>query len=329
MGHLDDPLNTFWQLVALTGGSSWQLATPPGVASNGGLVAATGATSVLAGFEPSQDLRFSPLARSADRGSTWDPGTLPAGLARMPDALAESDGGQTLALLRSGAGSVVGNGGDLSTWTPVTNANKLASLPGRRGCRISRLTAVAFDATGAPVVGASCGRGGQVGIFVSTPAGWESVGPGIPGGGGGPTEVIRLVQTATATGALVVADEDGNAQLLALWSDNGLRTWTVSAGRSLAGRTLLSTGVTGGGAFVIASKGPSGTATASEIALSATRWQPLARLPSGTTSVTATPVGGYDALVPQQSTLAVYGLGATGWGRVQSLQVPLQYGSSG
>ena len=56
MGHLDDPLNTFWQLLALTGGPSWALATPPGVASNGGLVAGAGPSSVLAGFEPSQDL---------------------------------------------------------------------------------------------------------------------------------------------------------------------------------------------------------------------------------------------------------------------------------
>ncbi len=203
MGHLDDPLNTFWQLVALTGGSSWQLATPPGVASNGGLVAATGATSVLAGFEPSQDLRFSPLARSADRGSTWDPGTLPAGLARMPDALAESDGGQTLALLRSGAGSVVGNGGDLSTWTPVTNANKLASLPGRRGCQISRAHRRSLRRHRRPRGGCLL-RPGWPGRDLRLHPGRLGVGgTGDPGGGGGPTEVIRLVQTATATGALV------------------------------------------------------------------------------------------------------------------------------
>ena len=39
MGNLHDPLNTFWQLVTLSGaGSRWAVTTPPGVASNGGLV---------------------------------------------------------------------------------------------------------------------------------------------------------------------------------------------------------------------------------------------------------------------------------------------------
>ncbi len=329
MGHLDDPLNTFWQLLALTDGSSWQLATPPGVASNGGLVAATGATSVLAGFEPSQDLRFSPLARSTDQGSTWAPGTLPAGMARVPEALAENGDGHSLALLRTSAGTVLGNDGDLSTWTSVTSANSLASLPGTRGCQLTRLTAVAYDGSGTPLVGGSCGRGGQVGLFAATPTGWESVGPGIPGGGSGPTEVMRLEQTANATGALVVAGEGANARVVALWSSNGLRTWSVSAGLSLAGRALLSTGTTGGGGFVVATEGTDGSRSASGIVASGTEWQSLAPLPKGTTSVTGTPQGGYDALVSQQSTLVVYALAATGWGRILSLNVPIQYGSSG
>ena len=332
MGHLDDPLNTFWELVALSApnaGSPWQLATPPGVASNGGLVAATGATSVLAGFEPTDKLRFSPLARSTDQGSTWSGGILPAGMAAVPDALAERGDGHSLALLRTSAGTVVGTDGDLSTWTPVTSANALASLPGPRGCHLSLLTAVAFDAAGSPLVGASCSRGGQAGIFASTPTGWQQVGPGIPGGGNAPTEVIRLVQTATATGALVVAGEGASARLVALWSANGLHTWTVSAGQSLDGGSLVSTGLTVGGGFVVAIRGTDGSRSASDIAASATEWQSLARLPSGTASVTGTPAGGYDALVPQRSTLVVYALAGAGWERVQSLQVPIQYGSSG
>jgi hypothetical protein len=71
LGHLDDPVNTFWQLFVLTGGSPrWELSTPPGVASNGGLVASVTADTVLAGFEPSQDLLFSPLAQSTDQGAS-------------------------------------------------------------------------------------------------------------------------------------------------------------------------------------------------------------------------------------------------------------------
>ena len=68
--------NNFWQLfVRPTGSGTWRLATPPGVASNGGLVlAGLSAGSVLAGFRPSQDLSYSPLATSTDTGRAWSPG---------------------------------------------------------------------------------------------------------------------------------------------------------------------------------------------------------------------------------------------------------------
>ena len=64
MGHLGDLLNTFWQaFYRPDGGSRWALVTPPGVADNGGLVAhGEGASSLTIGFQPSQNLRISPLA---------------------------------------------------------------------------------------------------------------------------------------------------------------------------------------------------------------------------------------------------------------------------
>ena len=75
--------DNFWQLFvrpAATG--RWRLATPPGVASNGGLVVASpGGRSVVAGFRPSQDLSFSPLATTHDNGTAWTPGLLDAALA--------------------------------------------------------------------------------------------------------------------------------------------------------------------------------------------------------------------------------------------------------
>ena len=87
--------NNFWQLFvrpAATG--KWRLATPPGVASNGGqVVGSPGAGSGVAGFRPSQDLSFSPLATTHDNGTAWTPGLLDAGLADVPDALAAAPGG--------------------------------------------------------------------------------------------------------------------------------------------------------------------------------------------------------------------------------------------
>ena len=82
--------DNFWQLfVRPAGTSKWHLVTPPGVASNGGLViAGLGAGPVVAGFRPSQDLSYSPLATTHDNGTAWTPGLLDAGLADVPDALA-------------------------------------------------------------------------------------------------------------------------------------------------------------------------------------------------------------------------------------------------
>ena len=97
--------NNFWQLfVRPAGATRWSLATPEGVADNGGLVAASGAdgTSLLVGFRPSQELAFSPLATSSDTGKKWTPGLLDADLADVPDAIAVARSGQTLALLGDG-----------------------------------------------------------------------------------------------------------------------------------------------------------------------------------------------------------------------------------
>ena len=68
---------------------TWSLVTPPGVADNGGLD--------RVGFRrrrpwsascPASLLRFSPLAQSANGGSSWVPAFLPGALAPLPDALA-------------------------------------------------------------------------------------------------------------------------------------------------------------------------------------------------------------------------------------------------
>ena len=328
MGHLDDPFNTFWELLALTGGSPWQLATPPGVASNGGLAVAARPGSVLAGFGPFQDLQFSPLADSADQGSSWGTGLLPAGLARVPDALAEGTT-DSLALLRTGGGAVVASTGDLSTWKPVTTALALARVPALSGCHIAALTALTLDGYGVALVGASCTRGTRVGLFAPSSTGWVSVGPGIPGASGGPVKVVRLDQTPAGTAALVTVGTGATARLFGMWSTNGLRTWTVSDGRPLGGGGLLSTGLTPTGGFVIAAGGGEAAPAASVVTPTAAQWQALPPPPSGTTSVTATPAGGFDAMVPAQSTLSVYGLNGQGWSRVQKLSVDIQYGSSG
>ncbi len=327
MGHLDDPLNTFWQLVTLHG-SRWRLATPPGVASNGGLVATATSSSVLAGFGPSQYLQFSPLALTADQGSSWQTGVLPAGLSLVPDALVQG-GGESLALLGTAAGRVVaGTGAGASTWTSVTTASALRRQPGLAYCRLRALTAVSLDADGATLVGASCAQGGRPGLFTPASGGWISAGPGVPGVSSGPTEVVRLDQTAVGTAVLASVGNGATARLYAMWSTDGLGPWTVSAGLPLDGASMLSTGVTAAGGFIVSTRRGSAVPSASVVSPTGSQWKALAPLPPGTMSVTADLTGSYDALVPVRSTLSVYGLGSTGWARIQTLDVDIPYGSS-
>ena len=83
MGKFDDPSNTFYELFTHQAGTTtWALATPPGVADNGGLVVGSSAAgSLTAGFLPSVDLTFSVLAHSIDGALTGVPVTF---LARWP-----------------------------------------------------------------------------------------------------------------------------------------------------------------------------------------------------------------------------------------------------
>ena len=147
--------NDFWQLFVRPAGTGrWRLATPPGVASNGGLVMASlGAGSVVAGFRPSQDLSFSPLATTHDNGTAWTPGLVDAALADVPDALAAAPGGgRLLALLASGQAELSGPSG--TAWTRLATRRALAASAARRPVRAGQPHRGGVQ----PVRGAHAGR---------------------------------------------------------------------------------------------------------------------------------------------------------------------------
>jgi hypothetical protein len=141
MGGSRSQHNNFWQLVTRRAGSArWALATPPGVADNGGLVAAPlGGPALVAGFNPSQDLTFSPLASTRDRGADWTPGLLPAGLAGVPSALAAGPGGKLIALTRRGEAELSAPGG--AGWKRLASLASVAATPAGRSCGLTGLTA--------------------------------------------------------------------------------------------------------------------------------------------------------------------------------------------
>jgi hypothetical protein len=321
--------NNFWQLFvrpAATG--KWRLATPPGVASNGGLVLASpGAGSVVAGFRPSQDLSYSPLATTHDNGTAWTPGLLDAALANVPDALAAAPGGgHLLALLASGQAELSGPGG--TGWTKLATRQTLAASPAGRSCGLGSLTAAAFSPSGVPLLAASCTHPGTAGIFGYASGTWRLAGPTLPATHAHQKiSVLWLTSTAGTTTALLAAGTGSAAHLLAAWSTGGGAHWALSPPLPLHGARLTS-----------ASSGPGGTVAvvltgnhAQAITGPAGAWRPLPALPPGTATLAPGPTGGWDALAVHSTRLTVWQLppGRTAWAATQNISVFIQFGSSG
>ena len=322
--------NNFWQLFvrpAATG--RWRLATPPGVASNGGLVVASpGGRSVVAGFRPSQDLSFSPLATTHDNGTAWTPGLLDAALADVPDALAAAPGGgRLLALLASGGAELSGPGG--AGGAKLATRQTLAASAAGRQCGPAHLTAAAFSPAGAPLLAASCTHPGTAGIFAYTGGAWHLAGPALPATYAHQgISVLRLTTTPGTTTALLAVGTGSGAQLLAAWStgDSGAR-WALSRPLPLKGTKPTSASSGPGGAVAVVLTGNHAQA----ITGPAGAWRPLPALPPGTATLAPGASGGWDALAVHSTRLTVWQLrpGQAAWASTQTISVFIQFGSSG
>ena len=320
--------NNFWQLfVRPAATSTWRLVTPPGVASNGGLVVASpGSGPVVAGFRPSQDLSYSPLATTSDNGAAWTPAILDAGLADVPDALAAAPaGGRLLALLANGNADISAPGA--TSWTTLASQHALAGTQAGTRCQPGSLTAAAFSPSGTPMLAASCARPGTAGIFAYTSGTWHPAGPALPASYARQAiTVLRLTTTAGATTALLAAGTGPAVHLLTARSaDNGAH-WTLSPALPLNGAGLTSASFGTGGTAAITLTGN----RADTLTTAAGPWRPLPPLPPGTATLAQGPAGGWDALAVHGTRLTVWQLapGATGWATTQTINVPIQFGSS-
>jgi hypothetical protein len=327
--------NNFWQLfVRPAGSSSWRLATPPGVASNGGLaLAGLPGRAALAAFLPSQDLAFSPLATTTDNGASWTGGVLDARLAEVPGALAAAPDGQHLLALTA-SGRVEGSGADAASWTTLTSMQSLASSPAGRRCAPDAADAVSFTPSGLPLLAVSCARPGVAGIYSYASGTWRSAAPALPAAlGGQRVQVLRLASTSEGESALLAARSAAGISLVAAWSSGGAQ-WTVSSPARVGAGTVTASGFgpagaaggAGAAAWVLLSSGPAYTITGPGGA-----WRPTPRPPAGTAVLAPGPYGKIDALAAHGSKLTDWQLtGAAGtWRRQQVLTVPIQYGSSG
>jgi hypothetical protein len=298
----------FWQVFARPGTTSdWKLDTPEGVASNGGLVAAAPAQGggLTVAVRPSQDLEFTPLAATTAVGATWTtPAPLQAGIADSPDALAIS-GRELVAVTGHGAVEASTDGG--AAWRTLP-------APAPQSCGAVTVTSVSLAGGTGLLAGGACGPDGTAvllsGSLTASSPGWRAV--SLPASG-------RLLRLAGDQALL-----RNPAGLVALWDKRG-RGWTASAPLPATGAPVASGWLAASGAWVLL---PGGTAAV--ITGPGAPWRTLPRVPARTSVLAAGPGGAIDALAARGAALTVWRLGPSvpRWTRVQSMNVPIQYGSS-
>ena len=320
--------NNFWQLFLRPARSTtWRLVTPPGVASNGGLVmAGLGGSSLIVGFRPSQLLKFTPLATTRDNGSTWSPDVLAVGLANYPDALAAAPGSARLVALLAG-GRIDQAQPGAAAWTPLTSMHALAAAPASRRCSPDTLTAVSFSPSSDPVLGAACTRPGTAGIFSYAAGAWRLAGPVLPAYlASWQVQVLRLTSTTSGEAALLATRSGRSAELLVAWTSDGTH-WTLSSPLNLGALAVRASGFTAaGGAWVLLANGQGYTISGQN-----TAWRRLPQPPAATAALAVGAAGRVDALAARGSSLTDWRLasGSRIWRQSQILDVPVQYGSSG
>jgi hypothetical protein len=328
MGAASGP-NRFWELFwRANENTDWKLVTPPGVADNGGLALGAHGPGLLVGFLPSFNLHFSPLATTTDDGTAWIPQLLPAGLAPTADALAVSSRQVAAALIAAQHGTVLVRPAPAATWKHLTSAQAVAATPAARRCGVDHISAVAFAASGALLVGGSCTHPGQIAIYTDTSGVWRDVAPALPPAlARRRASVLTLTQTDATTFTLL--DLAGSANtLVAAWSNDGGGHWQQTEPLALpAGSRLLAAGSSLNGAtYVLSSARSMSLRVASR---STGTWLTLPTPPTGTAAVT---IGSNEdhALVVHHAVLGEWTLaaGARQWRKIGSRRIPIQYGSS-
>ena len=332
MGGAASGYDNFWELfVRPSGATGWKLATPTGVASNGGLVmTSTGATSLVTGFRPSQDLTFSPLASTTDAGTQWSQSALLSpGLGDRPDALAGSATGQLIALTDTSDVETSTSLG--ANWAKLTTERSLAASAAGRGCGLQALTGAAWTPAGSPLVAGSCREPGIAGIFAYSAGTWRLTGPALPAAlSGAAINVLGVATTGTKTTAILAATTHAGSSVLAAWSADGGTDWQLSPALA-AGRVSspsVSIWADGSAGVVVSAAGVRGGAI---IGWQAANWQPLPTLPAGTATLATGPGGEPEALTVSKGTMTAWQLpaGSSQWSLAQTVRVTIPYGSSG
>ena len=315
----------FWQLLTedqATG--KWLLATPPGVADNAGLAVTRAPDGTMtAGFVPSQLLKFSPLATSTDGGEHWAQALLPAGLVHDPDSLAARPDGRLLAVTTT---AVEESAAGTETWTPLVTLRALAATPDGRSCGLTGLTGAVAAPGGSVLVSGRCRRPGRLGLFSNAGGRWQVAIPALTKMRDvGAVTVLGLVSSAAGVSALVDAGTARGQLLRPAWLAAGATTWSYYQVSAALVGTVTSVSGSASGSWVVTLDGRHGVAmdTAAgprnEIAPT---WADTFRAPGPDATIVPSASGGFSALVPGVSSIAVWQRAANGhWQRTQTIDV--------
>jgi len=283
------------------------------------------------GIRPINRLDYSPLIVTSDARS-WLPAGPIGALADEPDALTIAAGGEAMALVSDGRVTrVLASPGGLASWREIATENELTTSQAGRACGLVSFTAVGY-AAGQGLIGASCRRDGEVGIFAARQGAWRLVGPRLPQSpGSSSAEVLGLQATTRGLCALVgVTDRRSTEVVAACTSGNELK-WRVSPALSLAGpQHVVSFGPAGNlGLYALIS----GSAHRDILAVLGEQdmsWRTLVSPPARTVVVVFGRTGRVDALAVDDTSFTDWLLaGGTAWRKVQELHVAIQFGSSG
>jgi len=335
MGHLNQPLNTFWQLLYRPAASNqWSnQVKATATATNGGLLLAAGGQTLAVGVRPSLLLRFSPLIATTNAGGTWADGLLDEGLAAHPSALAIDPAGTALAVGNGPSrGSVLDSAGSLSRWRTLVSVAALGATKMGRACRPHVITAVGFVGTD-PGVGLGCSRPGSVGLALQRGGRWTPAALMLPASvAHGTVSVLGIdpeaVETAVVLG--VVGPEGHQKRLLVSWTQNGSSWHTSPPLRLAANAEPVSYGPAGGSDLFMLVRTPDGSKRAYLDGAQAASWRSLPPPPVDTATLASGPEGSLDALGAAGTMLRISTLtpAAAAWNEVQTLHVPIEFGSS-
>ena len=324
MGGSASQEDNFWELFVRPAETArWRLATPTGVADNGGIEATGTGESLVAGFRPSQDLTFSPLAATSDDGASWSPGgPLSPGLADAPDALASGPGGRLIALTSGGTAELGTSSG--TRWTRLASVRTVTGSAAGQACGLTGFTAATFVRSAVPMLAGSCSRPGTAGIFTERGGSWQAAGPPVPRSlAGRDIDVLGLSATGNGVVALLQAGSGAKASVVTAWSQPG--GWALSAPLRTGTGGLRSESFGPGTAVAVVLPGGHGETLAGP----GSSWRALPRLPASAAALTLGPGGRVDALTAHATTFADWRLGAgRGWGLAQTIHVTIPYGSS-